>query len=94
MALSLPAPRGGHLEVATALIGQGAELNARGTHGATPILLAALHDHMPLVRQLMAAGADWRITDADGVSPFDGLSSDDMVAYLGMTKPSFKAAWG
>jgi ankyrin repeat protein len=53
------------------LLERGARVNARDTSGRTALWFAALAADVHLARQLLAAGADAFIADAEGWSPLD-----------------------
>jgi hypothetical protein len=54
------------LEAARQLAAAGADLNHRVLTGHTPLMLAVMAGNAAAVRWLLDAGADWRITSADG----------------------------
>lgn len=49
-------------ELAKMLIEAGADVNARADDGATPLIAAASDNRREVVRVLLEAGADWRLT--------------------------------
>ncbi len=56
-------------EVITALLGAGADVNARDKDGMTPLMFAAVHNPNPEVAStLLAAGADVNARDKDGMT--------------------------
>jgi len=62
-------------EVAARLHGR-AEVNARDQMGATPLAWAVVRNNLPVVKMLLAAGADPNLVDVDGVGPL-GLAVAD-----------------
>ena len=58
----------GHIDIARALIEQGADIHARSDSGFTPLLFAARHGDLEAVRLLLAQGADVNETAEDGSS--------------------------
>ena len=53
------------------LLSDGANPNLAGTpRGRTPVMVAACKGYLPLVRQLVAGGADLTIADEQGGTPF------------------------
>ena len=48
----------GSKEVAELLIAKGVDVNAKGTHGATPLHIAAMFDRIKVAQTLIAKGAD------------------------------------
>ncbi len=54
------------LELAEALVRQGAKLDTRSTHGVTALMIAAGHDNAAMVGFLLKAGADPTLIDAAG----------------------------
>jgi ankyrin repeat protein len=62
------AARGGHEEVVSILLGNGAQANSSGRDGMTPLMGASMHDHVGVVRMLVqhmeGQGLDER--DRDG----------------------------
>jgi ankyrin repeat protein len=58
---------GGHAEIVRLLLsGSKAELNVRGQHGMTPLLLALSQGHAEVVKYLLEAGADVTLADEVG----------------------------
>ncbi|MEO8410599.1 MAG: ankyrin repeat domain-containing protein [Propionivibrio sp.] len=53
----------GNLELARYLIERGAEVNARSPNGSTPLMLAARENREELAEDLLAAGADPKLTN-------------------------------
>lgn len=53
------------------LLDNGAILNAQGPQGESALMMAALGDHEPVVRQLLAAGADSTVRDLAGQDAAD-----------------------
>lgn len=60
---------GGYKDITAWLIRLGANVNARTSSGATPLLLAAYHIRPCCVQLLLEAGADARIADVTGAIP-------------------------
>ena len=67
--LLLEAAASGSAACVAALVGAGADVNATGNHGRTPLWRAAFGLHTEAVVALLAAGADPRTCAADGSSP-------------------------
>lgn len=69
-ALLLAAARAGNpdRDVVRYLVAHGADTEARGTDGDTPLLLAVRGGHMRLARHLVDAGAEVNVRDAGGMS--------------------------
>jgi len=80
-----PPPQGSgnldSLEMVRQLAAHGADLNIRlekgaagkaafNSNGATPYLLAARNSDLPLMKLLLQLGADPKLTNVDGVTPF------------------------
>lgn len=66
------AARNGCLDAAKCLIKQGADCNAQtGSLRATPLHRAVTAKKVEMVQYLIQAGANPKIKDADGLTPFD-----------------------
>lgn len=74
--------RAGHVDAVAALIDLKVELNHRGAHGATALLLAMVHHQYEVVKLLVMAGADHRIADDEGMRPFNDTSLEEVLAWL------------
>jgi ankyrin repeat protein len=55
------------LDVVDMLLSAGADINAKGKFGATPVLVAAGRGDYEMVYRLLERGADYRLKDARGV---------------------------
>ena len=65
----------GDAVLATQLIGNGADVNARDKTGHTPLHLAAVRGHIPVVRALLTGGADVNAQDTlDGRTALMGAA--------------------
>jgi Meckel syndrome type 1 protein len=62
------AARGGDLAQLERLLAQGAVINAPDETGKTPLMLAAIHGQGPMVRRLLALGANPSLVDRDGLN--------------------------
>lgn len=60
------AAKRGNVETANAALSKGADANARGEHGLTPLMWAALYGHTDVVEVLLAAGATANLADGGG----------------------------
>ena len=67
----------GDVENARTLIEAGAEIDARGEDGFTPLLNAVGQGHVEMVRLLLDSGANPRLATIDGSDAFDLASSSD-----------------
>jgi ankyrin repeat protein len=63
------AARDGDLEKVRALIDEGAEIDARGENGETPLILAILGGHADVTELLIGLGADVMARNARGLTP-------------------------
>ncbi|KAJ0422659.1 ankyrin repeat-containing domain protein [Aspergillus carlsbadensis] len=63
------ATRCGHEVIALMLIGQGHALDTPDENGKTPLMYAASHGRIALMKALLKAGADPTMTDSNGRSP-------------------------
>ena len=59
----------GNVDIVTALLDAGANIEARGTNGARPLHLAALADRAEVAKLLVARGADIESRDNNGMTP-------------------------
>lgn len=88
----------GHTRCLAVLIKSGANINAAGPDGATPLLLAAKHGHAGCVRLLVGAGADLDATDAVNATAakralrHGHASCLALVLAAGATPPSIESA--
>jgi ankyrin repeat protein len=64
----------GHLDAVTALLHAGADANATGQDGRTPMHIAAEHGRIDVVKALLVAGADTRSAMPDGRTPLHAAS--------------------
>ena len=55
-----------HAGIAAALVKAGAEVNAKGSYGVTPLLYAVISGSTETVRTLLQSGADVKARDVDG----------------------------
>ncbi len=63
------------------LIQAGADVNARGNNGFTPLMLAALGNINPgVLEALLAAGADAKAVSLDGKSAYDYATQNGRIA--------------
>jgi ankyrin repeat protein len=60
----------GEAETVVLLLSRGADANAKGANGVTPLHSAAKHDFRAIAERLIAAGADMDARDAHGRTPF------------------------
>ncbi|CAG0911339.1 unnamed protein product, partial [Cyprideis torosa] len=68
----------GHTHVMEILLAAGAEVDARGSDGFTPLQWACREGSLEGVRLLIDHGADWRLADDHGVNAvWDALASGD-----------------
>jgi len=66
----------GDVDVARALLDAGADAQALGGDGRTPLHAAAFAGHLPIVKLLLEAGADPAKRGPDGGSPLDSTKAD------------------
>lgn len=75
----------GDLGTLQKLVDQGADVNQKQTDGATPLILAAQKNHMPLVRYLVECKADTACATKVGGTALNRAAengNDEMVAFL------------
>ena len=65
----------------TVLLSAGADVNARGKNGWTPLHMAAMGRRTPdrTIAALLEAGASGSVKDVDGKTPFDLAEDNDIV---------------
>jgi hypothetical protein len=62
----------------TALLNQGAALDARDEHGRTPLMLAVMQGKLDVVRLLLNRGADPNIADSAGRTPLQQAKQENL----------------
>ena len=67
----------GHVEVVTALLDVGVDIEARDKCGWTALRFAASSGHVEVVTALLDAGADPKAKNSDGQIPFDHIEDDN-----------------
>ena len=68
--------RGGNAEALSALLGSlDVSVDTKGADGDTPLHVACLYGHADIVRALLEANADARVTDGDGGTPLHDASA-------------------
>ena len=75
----------GDVAKAELLLRHGARVNARSNIGETPLHAAVRHSSTNVIGVLLAAGADTKLKDRDGVTPFEmarRLNLDEAVADI------------
>ena len=76
------ATRQGHLTVVKALISAGADVNARGPFGYTPLHCAAAQGDGAAASLLLASGAQADTRDANGMTPLHVAAQTNNVAVI------------
>lgn len=84
----LDAARAGNTAEVTAALAEGARVEARDTELRSPLLLAALGDHVEAARVLVAAGADVDAQDHRSDSPWLVTGVTGSVAMLHVLLPA------
>ncbi|MEU6825714.1 ankyrin repeat domain-containing protein [Streptomyces atriruber] len=84
----LDAARSGNAAEATAALDAGARVEARDTELRSPLLLAAIGDHVDVARVLVAAGADVDAQDHRSDSPWLVTGVTGSVAMLHVLLPA------
>ncbi len=74
------------VELARALIKNGADVNAASADGVTALMLAAAKNQIPVVGLLVQAGADPNRTDPRGRTALDLAEANDNVQLAGLLK--------
>ena len=80
--INIAATRGLMGEVAT-LLAHGANINAMGEHGYTPLHNAVEQNHIEIVRFLLKSGADATMSNDDGDTPVELAK---LMGYEGMLR--------
>ena len=95
----IQAVQSGHMRLIGQLIRGGAEINAKDALGRTAAHYAVLHNNLPVLELVIAAGADANLVDNDGNSPLDyaqenGHTQAKLAALQNTTMPRdlFEAA--
>jgi ankyrin repeat protein len=60
----------GKVEIVRLLLDRGAEVNARGGMGVTPLMMASQYNHPKVVRLLLERGADATVKDDRGFDAY------------------------
>lgn len=60
-----------HVTIVKMLVESGADVNAKGSYGWTPLIWASRNGHVRVARALLDLGADASISDGHGVSAID-----------------------
>lgn len=66
------------------MISFGADVNARTLRGYTPLMMAALHNHIHVLQALLAAAADPSLRDCDGRAARDlarSTAASELLTY-------------
>lgn len=84
-----------HVEVVSACIKAGADVNARDVLGFTPLLFAAEYtDNPAVITALIKAGANANAANDDGETPFDLAKGNDAIkgsdVYWALNDARFK----
>jgi ankyrin repeat protein len=69
------------------LISKGADVNAKGYDGATPLRVAALFGHTTTAKFLISKGADVNAKTNDGKTPLQCAGRESYTAMVGLLKP-------
>lgn len=81
------AARGGHEKLFNLLVEQGADINARGEHGRTPLLCAVIdNDRTKPVKALLDLGADPNIPEDSGKTPIYWAAAGSMPSMAKLLK--------
>ena len=78
----IKACRRGHAEVASFLLEQGANIDARNEDGYTPLMLACYWEQLEVVDLLLRHGADAGLTSNNGRTCYDTARTDAVRALL------------
>lgn len=95
----MSAIRTGHLDLASYLVQQGADIDIRSHSGATALIFASADGHEALVRQLLAKGAEINAIDSNGDTALHWAAQaghSDVVRMLvnGGAQLELKNQWG
>jgi alpha-tubulin suppressor-like RCC1 family protein len=74
----LVACQNGHMNVATLLINRGADVNLANIKGNTPLHYSLAYQHGGIAKLLVSKGADEYVLNKEGLSPYEGLTSQDL----------------
>jgi hypothetical protein len=90
VAQNAPAPQSaaasGDTAQTTALLNQGAALDARDEHGRTPLMLAVMQGKLDVVRLLLNRGADPNIADSAGRTPLQQAKEQNLREVAALLK--------
>ena len=81
----------GPIDIARALIGHGARVNAASTLGVTALMIAAARDNAPMIGLLVQSGADLSAKSANGQTALDIAERNDNDTAVRLIKMLTKA---
>ncbi|HVW99770.1 MAG TPA: ankyrin repeat domain-containing protein, partial [Candidatus Babeliaceae bacterium] len=80
----LLASKDGELELVKSYVLQGANLEFKNSLGQTPLYFAIRNEHTEVAEYLLSCGANPKVVDANGSTPFDGKALVNLIKLINL----------